>query len=79
MSVGDRGWCSQCKTDVRQAWCGVGEGHYFLRCDCPRYGHPQHHHGYQTLARRPSRQQTRVLGGRLPEPVDKQAIKELFE
>ncbi len=87
MSVGDREqvlreslkgrWCSKCRTVPRVAWWagdlrGRFSGDYYLRCECPFDDGP-------TLARRPVRAQTVVLGGRIPQPPDYQAIKELFQ
>ena len=93
MSVGDREevlreslegrWCAKCRTVPRVAWMFLAfaaeflagddnqDNGYILRCECWPAA--------PTLVRRPGRQQTRVLGGRMPEPVDKQAIKELFQ
>lgn len=45
-------------------------GYHALRCACHPY--------MPILERKPGRAESRVLGGRYPQPVDKQAMKELF-
>ncbi len=79
MSVGDRGWCSKCKTDVREAWVRFrppfgtvdnSTGRDILRCECWPVK--------PTLARHQGRAQTVVLGGQYPEPPDYPAVDSMF-